>query len=107
MYADAYRRRLARRYRGFELVGEGRARVNNAIGYALTFRARSGPRRLYGRHYLLVEEEPEGARHGVILEIESTPAAGTPNANEVGNHGSLKTPLRSFRFGEERKGGTA
>ena len=107
VYAEAYRRALERRYRSFELVGEGRARVNNAIGYALTFRARIGPRRLYGRHYLLVEEEPEGARHGVILEIESTPAAGTPNADTIGNHGALKTPLRSFRFGEDREGGTA
>ena len=107
VYADAYRRTLAQRYPGFELVGEGRARINNAIGWALTFRARTGPRRLYGRHYLLVEEEPEGARHGVILEIESTPAAGTPNADEIGNHGALKTPLRSFRFGEDREGGTA
>jgi hypothetical protein len=107
VYADRYRRTLARRYPDFELVGEGRARINNAIGYALTFRARTGPRRLYGRHYLLVEEEPEGRRHGVILEIESTPAAGTPNADGIGNHGALKTPLRSFRFGEDRKGGTA
>lgn len=107
VYADGYLRTLARRYPGFELVGEGRARINNAIGYALTFRARTGPRRLYGRHYLLVEEEPEGGRHGVILEVESTPAAGTPNAEQIGNHGALKTPLRSFRFGEERKGGTA
>ena len=107
VYADAYIRDLARRYRSFELVGEGRARINNAIGYAVTFRARTGPRRLYGRHYLLVEEEPEGRRHGVILELESTPAAGTPNADTIGNHGALKTPLRSFRFGEDRKGGTA
>lgn len=107
VYADAYIRALERRYRSFELVGEGRARLNNAIGYALTFRARLGPRRLYGRHYLLVEEEPEGGRHGVILEIESTPAAGTPNAATIGNHGALKMPLRSFRFGEDRKGGTA
>ena len=107
VYADGYLRALPRRYPGFELVGEGRARINNAIGYAVTFRARIGPRRLYGRHYLLVDEEPEGGRHGVILEIESTPAAGTPNANEIGNHGALKTPLRSFRFGEDRKGGTA
>jgi hypothetical protein len=107
VYADAYLRALKRRYRAFELVGEGRARLNNAIGYALTFRARTGPRRLYGRHYLLVEEEPEGRRRGVIVEIESTPAAGTPNADAIGNHGALKTPLRSFRFGEDRKGGTA
>jgi len=73
----------------------------------VTFRARIGERRLYGRHYLLVEEEPEGRRRGVVIELGSTPAAGTPSATEIGNHGALKTPLRSFRFGEDRKGGTA
>jgi hypothetical protein len=107
VYADGYLRRVARRYRGFEFVSEGRARINNAIGYAVTFRARSGARRLYVRQYLLVEEEPEGRRRGVVLELESTPAAGTPNADEIGNHGALKTPLRSFRFGSDRSGGTA
>lgn len=107
IYADRYVRTLPRRYPGYEFIGEGRARINNAIGYAVTFRASTGNRRLYGRHYLLVEEEPEGRRHGVVLEIESTPAAGTPNADEVGNHGALKTPLRSFRFGEDREGGTS
>jgi hypothetical protein len=107
VYADGYLRTLARRYPGYEFIGEGRARINNAIGYQVTFRALRGARRLYARHYLLVEEEPEGQRRGVILEIESTPAAGTPNADEIGNHGALKTPLRSFRFGEDRKGGTS
>ena len=73
----------------------------------MTFRARSGARRLYERHYLLVDEEPDGLRHGVVLEIESTAAAGTPNVSEIGDHGALKMPLRSFRFGEDRKGGTS
>ncbi len=107
IYANAYVRTLPRRYPDYEFIGEGRARINNAIGYAVTFRARRGERRLYGRHYLLVEEDPEGLRRGVVLEIESTPAAGTPNADEIGNHGALKTPLRSFRFGEDRTGGTS
>jgi len=107
VYATRYARSLARRYAEYEALGEGRARINNAIGYELTFRARIGTRRLYGRHYLLVEEEPDGRRRGVVIELESTPAAGTPAADEIGNHGALKTPLRSFRFGEDRKGGTA
>ncbi len=107
IYAGRYVRTLERRYPGYEFIGEGRERINNAIGYAVTFRARTGERRLYGRHYLLVEEEPVGRRRGVILEVESTPAAGTPNADEIGDHGALKTPLRSFRFGEDRKGGTS
>ena len=107
VYADRYVREISRRYKAFEQIGEGRARINNAIGYEVTFRARLGTRRLYGRHYLLVEEEPAGRRRGVVIELESTPAAGTPSAIEIGNHGALKTPLRSFRFGEDRKGGTA
>lgn len=107
VYANGYAQRLRSRYSEFEFVSEGRARINNAIGYEVTFRARSGERRLYGRHYLLVEEEPEGRRRGVVLELVSTPAAGTPTATEIGNHGALKAPLRSFRFGEDRKGGTA
>lgn len=107
IYANGYVRTIRGRYRGFELVGEGRARINNAIGYQVTFLARSGARRLYGRHLLLVEEEPDGLRHGVVIELLSTPAAGTPNADSIGNHGALKAPLRSFRFGEDRDGGTA
>jgi hypothetical protein len=107
IYATRYVRMLPGRYRGYQPIGEGRARINNAIGYEVTFRARRGARRLYGRHYLLVEEEPDGRRHGVVIEIESTPAAGTPAADEIGNHGALKTPLRSFRFGEDREGGTS
>lgn len=107
VYADGYLARQRRRYRGYEFVSEGRARINNGIGYAVTFRSERGGRTLYVRHLLLVEEAPDGLRHGVVLELTSTAAAGTPNATEIGNHGALKTPLRSFRFGEDRKGGTA
>jgi hypothetical protein len=107
VYAFGYLRTLPKRYPGYEFVGEGRARINNAIGYEVTFRARRGARRLYERHYLLVPEEPDGLRHGIVLEIESTAAAGTPNVAEIGNHGALKVPLRSFRFGADRKGGTS
>ncbi len=107
VYAAGYIRALPKRYPGFQFVGEGRARINNAIGYAVTFRAVRGTRRLYERHYLLVADRPDGLRRGVVLEIESTTSAGTPNAAEIGNHGALKVPLRSFRFGEDRKGGTS
>jgi hypothetical protein len=107
VFANRYVREVRKRYRDFEFVAEGRARINNAIGYEVTFRARRATRRLYGRHYLLVEEKPDGLRRGVVIELESTPAAGTPSAVDIGNHGALKTPLRSFRFGEDREGGTS
>jgi hypothetical protein len=106
VYAFAYLDRLRRRYGRFELALEGRTRINNAIGYQLVLRARRGPRTLYIRHVLLVAEAPEGLRRGVVLELESTPAAGTPNALAIGNTGPLKQALRSFRFGTSREGGT-
>jgi hypothetical protein len=106
VYANGYLERLRKRYGRFELAGEGRTRINNAIGYQLVLRAKRDGRTLYIRHLLLVPDDPEGARRGVILELESTPAAGTPNALGVGNAGPLKQALRSFRFGTSREGGT-
>lgn len=105
VYADGYLKRMRRRYASAQLKLEGRTRINNAIGYQLALQAKRGRRTLYVRHLLLVAEEPEGVRRGVVIEIESTPAAGTPNALGAGNAGPLKTALRSFRFGTSREGG--
>lgn len=105
-YSVAYVERLRERYGDFELVLEGRTRINNAIGYQLVLRGKLGARTLYVRHLLLVPDEPEGQRRGVVVELESTPAAGTPNAVGIGNAGPLKQAMRSFRFGTSREGGT-
>lgn len=106
-YAFDYINRLRRRYAGFELIEEGRARVNNAIGYQVIFRAKLGDRTLYGRHVMLFAPAPDGVRQGLLLEIASTPAAGTPAVESVGLVGALKTPFRSFRLGTDRSGGQA
>ena len=68
-------------------------------GYSLVFRASRKPR-LYGRLVLLPEPVP-GARTGVKLLLLANPAAGADTARDVGTHGQLKTPYRSFRFGTE------
>ena len=107
VYAFHYLARQRKRYTGYEFVNEGRTRINNGVGYAVTFRSKRGGRTLYVKHLLLVEETPDGRRKGVVIELTSTAAAGTPNATEIGNHGALKMALRSFRFGADRKGGTA
>lgn len=104
LYAFDYIARLSERYEGFALHGEGRTRINNGVGYQVVFRARRGERTIYGRHLLLVEEEPLGLRRGVVLELTSTPSA-TENVDTVGSTAALQTPLRSFRFGTERSGG--
>jgi hypothetical protein len=93
--------RLRRRFADFELVRDGKARVNDVPGYAISFRARLGARRLYGRVVLLPEPDP-GARDGVRLVLLATPAGGVSSATDVGVRGVTKRPFRTFRFGTER-----
>lgn len=107
VYSDTYLAALLRRYGpSFQLVQEGRTRINDGIGYQLFLRGMRDRRALYVRHLLLVPETPDGVRRGVVIELESTPASGTPNALGNGNAGALKQALRSFRFGTSRQGGT-
>lgn len=105
LYAHDYMRTVRRRYPGAQLVNEGRTRLNNGVGYQVTFRGQRDGRTLYIRHFLVVPEVPDGQRHGVLIELESTFAAGTPNAESTGAVGPLRKALRSFRFGEDRTGG--
>ncbi len=93
---DALRARFAE----FELVQDGKTRVNEVAGYQILFRARLGRRRLFGRLVLLPEPEP-GARDGVRLLMQSTPAGGASKAADVGVIGLTKLPFRTFRFGTE------
>ncbi len=83
---------------------QGRTRVNDATGYQITWREKRDGRTIYARDIWLVPPEP-GARDALLVQLRSTPAAGTPNADRTGNSGALKQPLRSLRFGTERVGG--
>lgn len=94
---DALRDRFAE----FELVQDGKTRVNEAPGYSVLFRARLGRRRLYGRYIMLPAPGP-GSRDGVRLALLATPAAGVSKAADVGVRGVIKRPYRTFRFGAER-----
>lgn len=98
--ADGEVKTLVRRFREFELVQEGKTRLNEVPGYAIAFRARLGTRRLFGRMVLLPEPKP-GARRGVRLLLLATPSAGVNRAEEVGVRGVIKRPFRTFRFGTE------
>lgn len=103
--ADAETRALRERYASFELVEEGKARINEVPGYQVVFRARLGTRRLYGRLVMLpelLEDGPAAPRRGVRLLLESTPAAGVGRAEDVGVRGLNKRPFRTFRFGTKK-----
>jgi len=100
LYADREIRALAGRFREFELIQEGKTRLNEVPGYTVAFRARLGDRRLFGRVILLPEAVP-GARRGARLVLLATPSAGVHKAEEVGLRGVVKRPYRTFRFGTE------
>jgi len=90
---------LKERFPDLEPVEEGKARINKAAGYSLSFRVSRSPRQ-YGRLVLLPQPVP-GARDGVKMLLLATPAGGAGKATDVGTRGQLKTPYRSFRFGTE------
>jgi hypothetical protein len=101
---------LEKRFPDLEPVEEGKARINKAAGYSLSFRVSRSPRQ-YGRLVLLPQPASEavasppgetvGARDGVKLLLLATPQGGAAKATDVGTRGQLKTPYRSFRFGTE------
>ena len=100
VYAEPHVRAVSRRYDGFVALEEGKARINDAPGYQVGFRARLGRRTIYGREILLVPDQP-GAREGVVITVVQTHAAGAHSVDDVGAVGAIKKPLRSFRFGTE------
>jgi hypothetical protein len=113
--ATGHERREARRYKGFRLQFEGRARVNDVEGYQYAFTAkleRSGhtDRQLFGRVVLLPEpydlEEPgdpyppgKTPKRGLVITMLATSLDKVPSATRVGDEGLLQRPYRSFRFG--------
>jgi hypothetical protein len=113
--ATRHERRVARRYRGFRLQFEGRARVNEVEGYQYAFTARlerpgHTARQLFGRVVLLPEpydlEEPgdpypsgKTPTRGLVITMLATSLDNVPSATRVGDEGLLQRPYRSFRFG--------
>lgn len=91
--ADGLRRTLETSVPGFDLVEEGRARVNDAPGYELAYR---GDGDLEGTDVLVVPG-PE-ARAGYVLSFR---VRGRPKADRELVK-AAKSAFRSFRFGTER-----
>jgi hypothetical protein len=97
LLADRELAALRARIPGMEPVEEGKARVNNAAGYMLSFVAGRHPL-VYGRLVLL----PRPGRHprrGVRLLLLGTHAGGNALLTDLGNKGELREPFRTFMFG--------
>jgi hypothetical protein len=100
VYATVYSERLASRFGGLVIRGQGKTRVNKVPAYQVLYEAHLDGRLMYGRNVLLLPER-EGAREGV--EIVMLTAAGATSevkeAAKVASGGVLLRPLKTFSFG--------
>jgi hypothetical protein len=80
-----------------QLGYESFAKLAGMPGHQLSFRIRGRPR-IYGRELVLPRPAP-GARDGVRLLLLAAAGADVASAGDVGVHGTLRLPYRSFRFG--------
>jgi hypothetical protein len=103
VYADRFVEAEKRRLPGLELVQEGRARVNNAVGYEVGYERIRPSERRTGRDVLLVPDDPEEGKGFVLLSLRTRKPSGeklTPP--EKGLAYTARKAYRSFRFGTER-----
>jgi hypothetical protein len=102
LYASGYIDRLAARYRGFRLRGEGWTQVDSISPYAVYnvfYAAEVAGREMYGRDVLLMSQRP-GTRRGVALALLVAVADGQVSSPVlIGTKGALEGPLTSFALG--------
>jgi len=102
-YADSFVKTQRQELPGMVLTGEGRARVNNAVGYEISFESVRPDSRTFGRDVLLVPDDPEEARGNVTLSLRQTKPGGKKfNRGERNLAYLSRKAYRSFRFGTER-----
>jgi hypothetical protein len=99
VYATGYAKRLAARFPGLRLRGEGKTRVNKVPAYQVLYSVNKDGRELYGRNVLLLPAKPE-ARRGVEI-VMLTAAGATKEVKEpaeVASGGVVLRPLKTFSF---------
>lgn len=103
VYADRFADEQAKLLPGFQLVAEGRARVNNGVGYEIGFQSVRPGMRTYGRDVLLVPDDPTEGKGLVTLSLRQVKPGGPFKQGGERNlaYQSKKT-YRSFRFGTSR-----
>jgi hypothetical protein len=103
LYADRFADAQAAVLPGFELVSEGRARVNNGVGYEIGFQSVRPGMRVYGRDVLLVPDDPEEGKGLVTLSLRQVKPGGPfKKGGERNLAYQSKKAYRSFRFGTSR-----
>jgi hypothetical protein len=89
---------LAPTFDAFTPTDEGKANINDALGYQVGFEAVRDGRTVLGRQALLLDPEG-GGREGVVLTAIQEPRGPVRSVADVGAAGPLRVPYRSLRFG--------
>jgi hypothetical protein len=97
IFANTYIAGLASRVSSFELISEGKARVDVFPGYAVSYTGRLDGRPIFGRDVILVPRT-SGVRDGVVLAMQSVPSNQVIVPDQIGVRDSLNPALHSFRF---------
>jgi len=101
--ADRFVAAEQRRMPSLELAQEGRARVNNAVGYEVGYERITDTERFTGRDVLLVPDDPAEGRGQVLLSLRQRKDSGAKLTPPERNLAYLaRKTYRSFRFGTER-----
>ncbi len=98
-YASEYIEGLRASSTGFELVGEGKTRVNSVPGYQVLYTLRLAGREMFGRNVLLTPPQ-SGVRKGVLIVMltAASASAEVKAPSEVASTGVLLRPLKTFTF---------
>ena len=101
--ADRFVEAAKRAMPGLELSQEGRARVNNAVGYEVGYERVTASERFLGRDVLLVPDDPEEGRGQVLLSLRQRKDSGAKLTPPERNLAYVaRKAYRSFRFGTAR-----
>ena len=103
VYADRFVEAARRRMPGLQLAQEGRARVNNGVGYEVGYQRFTDDERFTGRQVLLVPDDPEEGKGAVLLSLSLRSPGGRKLTPPERNLAYLaRKTYRSFRFGTDR-----
>jgi hypothetical protein len=97
-FAEAQRKLLP----NFRLTQEGRARVNNGVGYEIGFQSVRPGERIYGRDVLLIPDDPGEAKGFVTISLRQSKRGGPFTKAERAFAFAGRKVYRSFRYGTGR-----
>jgi hypothetical protein len=97
-FAEAQRELLP----NFKLTQEGRARVNNGVGYEIGFQSVRPGERIYGRDVLLIPDDPGEAKGFVTISLRQSKRGGPFTKAERAFAFAGRKVYRSFRYGTGR-----